>query len=157
MRQCRLPTISNDTPLEIIAGQGVVHSLRNGFVTYSQCGKFFRTLRPVFSSYSMTWERRGNVLMWKKGKRDLSHIVITLHSVSKKLTVRKSVLGIWGTFGYLRTNRNLSVYARLSDFLVYNCSSKSLMIICSCILSFVMSSPSFRILLQSFPFLDESS
>ena len=107
-----------------------------------------------FSSYSMTWERKGNVLMWKKCKRVLSHI-ITLHSVSKKPTVRKSVLGIWGTFGYLRTNRNLSVSARLSDFLVYNCSWKSLTILCSCILSFVMSSP-FRILFQSFLFLESS-
>ena len=111
---------------------------------------------PSFSSYSITWERRGDVLMWKRCKRDLSHIIITLHSVSKKTVVRKSVLGIWGTFGYLRTNRNLSVSARLSDFLVYTCSSKSLTILCSCILSFVMSSPSFRILLQSFLFLDES-
>ena len=92
---------------------------------------------PSFSSYSMTWERNRNVLMWKKCKRDLSHIIITLHSVSKKPTVRKSVLGIWGTFRYLRTNRNLSVSARLSDFLVYNCSSKSLMILCSCVLLLV--------------------
>ena len=111
---------------------------------------------PGFSSYPMTWERRGDVLMWKRCKRDLNHIIITLHSVSKKTMVRKSVLGIWGTFGYLRTNRNLSLSARLSDFLVYTCSSKSLTSLCSCILSFVMSSPSFRILLQSFLFLDES-
>ena len=60
-------------------------------------------------------------------------------------------------FRYLRTNRNLSVSARLSDFLVYNCSSKSLTILCYCILSFVMSSPSFKILFQPFLFLDESS
>ena len=93
--------------------------------------------------------------MWKKCKRELSHIIITFHSVSKKPTVRKSVLGIWGTFRYLRTNRNLSVSARLSDFLVYNCSWKSLTILCSCILSFVMSSP-FRILFQSFLFLESS-
>ena len=93
--------------------------------------------------------------MWKNCKRDLSHIIITLHSVSKKPTVRKNVLGIWGTFGYLRTNRNLSVSGRLSDFLVYNCSWKSLTILCSCILSFVMSSP-FRILFQSFLFLESS-
>jgi len=152
-----LSTILNDTPLEILAGQGVVHSLRNGFVTYSGCGKSFRILSPVFSSYSMTWERKGNVLMWKKSKRDLSHIIITLHSVSKKPTVRKIALGIWGTFGYMRAKRNLSVSARLSDFLVYNCSSKSLTILCSYILSFVISSPSFRILFQSFLFLDESS
>ena len=99
----------------------------------------------------------GNVLMWKKCKRDLSHIIITLHSVSKKPTVRKIALGIWGIFGYMRTKRNLSVSARLSDFLVYKCSSKSLTILCSCILSFVMSSPSFIILFQSFLFLDESS
>ena len=157
LRQCRLSSISNDTPLEIIAGQGVVHSLRNGFATCSECGKSFRILSPVFSSYSMTWERRGNVLMWKNCKRDLSHIIITLHSVSKKPTVRKNVLGIWGTFGYLRTNRNLSVSGRLSDFLVYNCSLKSLTILCSCVLSFVMSSPSFIILFRSFLFLDESS
>ena len=142
----RLSTISNDMPLEILAGQGVVHSLRNGFATYSKCGKSFRILSLVFSSYSMTWERKRNVLMWKKYKRDLSHIIITLHSVSKKPTVRKSVLGIWGAFGYMRTKRNLSVSVRLSDFLVYSCSSKSLTILCSCILSFVMSSPSFRIL-----------
>ena len=102
-----------------------------------------------FSSYSMTWERKGNALMWKNCKRDLSHIIITLHSVSKKPTIRKSVLGIWGTLGYMRTKRNLSVSARLSDFLVYKCSSKSLTILCSCILSFVMSSP-FRISVLSF-------
>ena len=53
----------------------------------------------------------------------------------------------------MRTKRNLSVSARLSDFLVYSCSSKSLTILCSCILSFAMSSPSFRILFQSFFFL----
>ena len=141
-----MSTISNDTPLEILAGEEMVHSLRSGFITYSECGKSFRILSPVFSSYSMTWERRGNVLMWKNCKRDLSHIIITLHSVSKKPTIRKSVLGIWGTLGYMRTKRNLSVSARLSDFLVYKCSLKSLTILCSCILSFVMSSPSFRIL-----------
>ena len=93
--------------------------------------------------------------MWKKCKRYLSHIIITLHSVSKKPTIRKSVLGIWGTLGYMRTKRNLSVSARLSDFLVYKCLSKSLTILCSCILSFVMSSP-FRILFQSFLFLESS-
>ena len=48
LRQCRLSSISNDTPLEIIAGQGVVHSLRSGFITYSECGKSFRILSPVF-------------------------------------------------------------------------------------------------------------
>ena len=36
----------------------------------------------------------GDVLMWKKCKRDLSHIIVTLHSVSKKPMVRKSFLGI---------------------------------------------------------------
>ena len=42
-----------------LAGQGVVHSLRNGFITFSECGKSFRTVSLVFSSYSMTWEKRG--------------------------------------------------------------------------------------------------
>ena len=56
----------------------------------------------------------------------------------------------------MTTKWNLSVSARLSDFLVYNFSSKSLTILCYSILSFVMSSP-FRILFSSFLFLDESS
>ena len=162
------------TPVSLSETMQIVHNIKwytSGNPSWpgggSQLKKWLRNLfrvwqvlqdsEPSFSSYSMTWERNRNVLMWKKCKRDLSHIIITLHSVSKKPTVRKSVIGIWGTFRYLRTNRNLSVSARLSDFLVYNCSSKSLMIFCSCILSFVMSSPSLRILFQSFLFLDESS
>ena len=70
--------------------------------------------KPSFFQ-AIQWYGKGRVMFYcDRNVRDLRHIIITLHSVSKKPTVRKSVLGIWGTFGYMRAKRNLCVSARLS-------------------------------------------